>query len=51
MAECPKHCMVSMARPGRLGELALEQPAAAKGLQGALETSCFPSTLQEEGKS
>lgn len=40
-----------MARPGQLGELALGHLAAAKESQGALDTSCFASTLQAEGKS
>lgn len=50
-AKCPKHCVVGMARPGHLGELALEHLAAAKELQRALEIPCFASTPQAEGKS
>lgn len=50
-AKCPKHCVVGTAVPGQLAGLALEHPATAKGLQRALETSCFASTLQAEGKS
>lgn len=50
-AKCPKRCVAGTARPGQLGELALEHLAAARELQRALETSCFASTLQAEGKS
>lgn len=49
--KCPKRCVAGTARPGQLGELALEHLAAARELQRALETSCFASTLQAEGKS
>lgn len=40
-----------MARPEQLGEPAFGHLAAAKELQRALDTSCFVSTLQAEGKS
>lgn len=47
-AQCPKHGVMG---PAGLGSSELAPLAATEELQRALETSCFASTLQAEGKS